>query len=167
MKSEIYFSSPAPNPTTNTMKLIHFEKIDFDKPVEIASKELELVPWCQKTFYTDKLISLCTVNINIPYVGNLSKNSSDNSWSSTKIVLFLDDEPIYTGQFNSHSVNPLRPLFISADKPYLKAGQHHLSLKACVANDGMKLGIPFVDTYNIEYTIEPKNFATIKIIGFY
>ena len=167
MKSETYFSSPAPNPMSTSMYLIHFEKIDFNKPVVITSKELVPVPWCQKTFYTDKLISLCTININIPYAGNVSKDGNDNSWISTKIVLFLDDEPIYTGQFNSHSAYPLSPLFISADKPYLKKGQHNLSLKACVARDGMKLGIPFVDIYNIEYTIEPKNFATIKILGFY
>ena len=78
MKSETYFSSPAPNPMSTLMYLIHFEKIDFDKPVIITSKELVPVPWCHKTFYTDKLISLCTVNINIPYAGNVSKNGDDN-----------------------------------------------------------------------------------------
>ena len=166
MKSQIFFSSPAPNPTSTTMKLIHFEKIDFDKTVGITSNKLESVPWCQKAFYTEKLISLCTININIPYVGN-TVNANDNSWCSTKIVLFLDDEPIYTGQFNSHTGYLFRPLSISADKPNLKAGQHNISLKACVAREGQMLAIPWVDTNNIEYTIEPKNFATIKIIGFY
>ena len=165
MNTETYFSSPAPNPISNTMKLIHFEKINFDKSVLINSKVLTTVPWCQKNFYTDKEMALCTININIPYMGNVSP--SKDSWMSTKIVLFIDDEPIYTGQFNSHSVYPLRPWFISADKPYLKSGQHKISLKACVARDGHTLGIPFVYTSNIEYTIEPKNFATIKIIGFY
>ena len=165
MNTETYFSSPAPNPISNTMKLIHFEKINFDKSVLINSKVLTTVPWCQKNFYTDKEMALCTININIPYMGNVSP--SKDSWMSTKIVLFIDDEPIYTGQFNSHSVYPLRPWFISADKPYLKSGQHKISLKACVAEDGHTLSIPYVDTNNIEYTIEPKNFATIKIIGFY
>ena len=93
--------------------------------------------------------------------------TSNDSWNSSKIVLFIDDEPIYTGQFNSHSIYNLRPLFISADKPNLKEGQHTLSLKACVSQEGHNLAIPFVDSYNIENTIEPKNFATIKIIGFY
>ncbi len=166
MKSEIYFSSSAPNPMSTTMKLIHFEKIDFDETVGIKSQKLELVPWCQKIFYTDKPISLCTVNINIPYVGNTG-NYNDNTWNSTKIVLFLDDEPIYTGQFNSHTGNLFRPLLISADKPYLKEGTHNISLKACVAREGHMLAIPFVDKNNIDYTVEPKNFATIKIIGFY
>ena len=58
MKSEIYFSSSAPNPMSTTMKLIHFEKIDFDKTVGVTSNKLELVTWSQKTFYTDKLMSL-------------------------------------------------------------------------------------------------------------
>ena len=40
------------------MKFIHFEKIDFDSPVEITLKELVPIPYCQKTFYIDKLISL-------------------------------------------------------------------------------------------------------------
>ena len=165
MNTETYFSSPAPNPISNTMKLIHFEKINFDKSFLINSKVLTIVPWCQKNFYTDKEMALCTININIPYIGNNPNN--DNTWNSSKIVLFLDDEPIYTGQFNSHTSNLWRPLFISADKPYLKSGQHKISLKACVAGDGHTLSIPYVDTNNIEYTIEPKNFATIKIIGFY
>ena len=56
MKSEIYFSSSAPNPMSTTMKLIHFEKIDFDKTVGVTSNKLELVTWCQKTFYTDVLM---------------------------------------------------------------------------------------------------------------
>ena len=164
MISDNFFSSSAPNPTSNMMKLIHFEKINFDKTVEIKSKELTMVPWCQKIFYIDKSIALCTVNINIPYVGNAT---SDDSWNSSKIVLFIDDEPIYTGQINSHSIYDLRPLFISADKPYLKEGQHKLSLKACVYKEDHKLAIPFVDLNDVENTVEPKNFATIKIIGFY
>ena len=53
---------------STTMKLIHFEKINFDYSVEIKSKDLQEVSWCQKQFYTDKDLSLCTININIPYV---------------------------------------------------------------------------------------------------
>ena len=113
--SNNYFSSPAPNPMSTSMKLIHFEKVDFDNSVEIKSQDLQEVPWCQKNFYTDKELSLCTININIPYVGPLF-----NEWSSSKIVLFLDDEPIYTGQINSHVKYPIIPLFISGDKPFLK-----------------------------------------------
>ena len=159
--SKTYFCSPAPNPSAAIMKLIHFEKIVFDHSVEIKSKQLENIPWCQKDFYTDKELSLCTVNINIPYVGHILDN-----WKSSKIVLFLDEEPIYTGQINSHCKYPLHPLFISADKPCLKPGQHKISLKACVTEGG-HLGIPFLDKYNIEFTDETKNFATIKILGFY
>ena len=159
--SNNYFCSPAPNPMSTTMKLIHFEKISFDYSVEIKSRELQEVPWCQKKFYIDKDLSLCTININIPYVGPIY-----DKWNSSKIVLFLDDEPIYTGQINSHSINQLNPLFISADKPYLKSGLHNLSLKACVTEGG-NLNIPFIDRNNIEFTVEPKNFATIKILGFY
>ena len=114
-----------------------------------------------KNFQTDKDISLCTISINIPYVGNLYSNE----WMSSKIVLFLDDEPIYIGQFNSHTTNNFRPLFITADKPYLKSGLHKMVLKACVTGHG-NLNIPHVNPQNIEQTIEPKNFATIKIFGF-
>ena len=159
--SENYFSSSAPNPMSSTMRLIHFEKIDFDHSIEIKSNQLQIVPWCQKKFQTDKDISLCTISINIPYVGNLYSNE----WMSSKIVLFLDDEPIYTGQFNSHTTNNFRPLFITADKPYLKSGLHKMVLKACVTGHG-NLNIPHVNLQNIEQTIEPKNFATIKIFGF-
>ena len=102
-----------------------------------------------------------TVNINIHYVGNLSKNNNDTSWSPTKIVLFLDDEFIYGGQLNSHILYLLSLFFISADKPYLKVGQHNISLKACVAQNGQILNIFFVDIYNIEYTIEPKNLRKL------
>ena len=116
---------------STAMKLIHFERIDFDDSVEIKSNKLQEVPWCQKQLYTDKILSLCTININIPYVGPICEQ-----WNSSKIVLFLDNEPLYTGQINSHSINPLIPLFISCDKPYLKTGLHKLSLKACVTNGG-------------------------------
>ena len=156
-----YFSSSAPNPISSSMKLIHFEKIEFDHSIEIKSKVLQIVPWCQKNFYTDKELSLCTISINIPYVGHIH----NEQWMSSKIVLFLDDEPIYTGQLNSHTINLLHPLFITADKPYLKPGQHNLILKTCVTEGG-NLNIPHVNVNNIEQTIEPKNFATIKIIGF-
>ena len=159
--SNNYFSSSAPNPMSTSMKLIHFEKVDFDNSVEIKSQDLQEVPWCQKNFYTDKELSLCTININIPYVGPLF-----TEWSSSKIVLFLDGEPIYTGQINSHVTNPFIPLFISGDKPYLKSGLHKISLKACVTKGG-NLNIPHVNRGNIEFTIEPKNFATIKVLGFY
>ena len=53
------------------MKLIHFEKIIFDNSVEIKSNHLQEIPRCQKNFYTDKELSLCTVSMNVPYVGNL------------------------------------------------------------------------------------------------
>ena len=53
------------------MKLIHFEKIIFDNSVEIKSNHLQEIPWCQKNFYTDKELSLCTVSMNVSYVGNL------------------------------------------------------------------------------------------------
>ena len=159
--SENYFCSSAPNPMSTAMKLIHFEKIEFSHSVEIKSKELQEVPWCQKQFYTEKDLSLCTININIPYVGPIC-----NQGNSSKIVLFLDNEPLYTGQINTHSINPLIPLFISCDKPYLKSGLHKLSLKACVTNGG-NLNIPHVNRDNIEFTVEPKNFSTIKILGFY
>ena len=158
---DTYFSTSAPTPMSTSMKLLHFERITFDNSVEITSKELQIVPWCQKTFYADKDLSLCTISINIPYVGNLYTDAHMQS----KIVLFLDDEPIYTGQFNSHTVNLFRPVFITADKPYLKAGQHKIILKACV-NRG-NLNIPHVNKECIEYKIEPKNFATIKIMGFF
>ena len=165
--TENYFASSAINPTSVSMKLLHFEKVDFDNSVEIQSKNLQTVPWCQKNFYADKDLALCTVNINIPYVGNIY-NNINNSWMSSKIVLFLDDEPIYTGEFNSHTTNLLRPLSITADKPYLKAGQHKISLKACITDNGTgKLNIPHFNLSNIENTVEPKNFAIIKIIGFY
>ena len=110
---------------STTMKLIHFEKINFDYSVEIKSKDLQEVSWCQKQFYTDKDLSLCTININIPYVGPICRE-----WNSSKIVLFLDDGPIYTRQINSHRTNPLNPLIISCDNPNLKYGLHKLSLKA-------------------------------------
>ena len=158
--SENYFVSSAPNPMSTTMKLIHFEKINFDYSVEIKSQELQEVSWCQNQFYTDKELSLCTIGINIPYVSPIL-----NQWNSSKIVLFLEDEPIYTGQINIHSMNPLNPLFISADKPCLKSGLHKLSLKACVTKGG-NLNISHVNRDNIEFTVEPKNFATIKILGF-
>ena len=38
--SENYFCSSAPNPMSTAMKLIHFEKIDFDDSVEIKSNKL-------------------------------------------------------------------------------------------------------------------------------
>ena len=36
--SNNYFSSPAPNPMSTSMKLIHFEKIDFDNSIFIPIK---------------------------------------------------------------------------------------------------------------------------------
>ena len=38
--SNNYFSSPAPNPMSTSMKLIHFEKVYFDNSVEIKSQYL-------------------------------------------------------------------------------------------------------------------------------
>ena len=157
-----YFCSSAPNPMSTTMKLIHFERINFDNSVEIKSKDLQEVPWCQKNFYTDKELSLCTVTINIPYVGHIHSQE----WMQSKIVLFLDDEPIYTGMINSHTKNRLSPLFISGDKPYLKAGNHKISLKACVSEGG-NLNIPHINRGALEFIVEPKIFASIKILGFY
>ena len=160
MKND-YFSSSAPNPLGTTMKLIHFERIYFDKAVEIKSNQLQDVSWCQKNFYTDKELSLCTVAINIPYVGNLN----NESWTQSKIVLFLDDEPIYTGMINSHTTNRLSPLFITGDKPYLKSGNHKISLKACV-QEGGNLNIPHINPNCFEL-VEPKIFGSIKILGFF
>ena len=81
------------------------------------------------------------------------------------IVLFLDEEPIYTGMINSHTVNRLSLLFISGDKTYLKPGNHTISLKACVIKGG-NLNIPDFNRECLEL-IEPKIFASIKILGFY
>ncbi len=156
-----FFCSSAPNPMSTTMKIIHFERINFDNSVEIKSTYLQEVPWCQKKFYTDKELSLCTVNINIPYVGNIH----DQDWTQSKIVLYLDEEPIYTGMINSHTMNRLSPLFISGDKTYLKPGNHTISLKACVIKGG-NLNIPHFNRDCLEL-IEPKIFASIKILGFY
>ena len=41
-----------------------------------------------------------------------------------------------------------------------------MSLKACVSKNG-NLNIPHCNIDCIEFAVEPKNFATIKIIGFY
>ena len=68
---EIYLISPAPNPISTTMKLIHFEKIIFDNSVEIKSNHLQKITCGQKNFYSNKELSLCTISINILYVGNL------------------------------------------------------------------------------------------------
>ena len=157
-----YFSSSAPNPMSTAMKLTHFERINFDNSVEIKSKQLQEIPWCQKYFYTEKELSLCTININIPYVGHIH----NQDWMQSKIVLFLDEEPIYTGMINSHTTNRLSPLFISGDKPNLKAGNHKISLKACVSEGG-NLNIPHLNRDNLEFKAEPQIFASIKILGFY
>ena len=41
-----------------------------------------------------------------------------------------------------------------------------MSLKACVSKNG-NLNIPHCNIDCIEFAVEPKNFATIKIIVFY
>ena len=110
-----------------------------------------------RTFTTKNDYKLCTINVNIPFTGN------DTPSARNKIVLTLDDEPLYDGQFHSTVFWDLRPLAIIAHKVDLKAGIHNIKVLG-VAENGTLYAPPY-NTDCMEHKMFPKLLGSMLITG--
>ena len=142
---------------SSTIEIIKTKKIGYNNHITISSNQLNEVFHYSRDFITLKDYKLLSIKLNIPFTGN---NTSD---SRSRILLYLDNEPICDGSIYNTNSWELKPLHLEGIGFNVKAGNHHLKLKCCV-NKGI-LYIPHFDSVSIENTIEPKLFGNLVIIG--
>ena len=86
------------------------EKINFTSSVLINSKTLAEIPIYTRTIQVGANYPLCEIAISIPFTAN------DQAGKRSRIVLFLDTEPIYDGTVYGPSSYNLVPVNIAAKK---------------------------------------------------
>ena len=139
------------------MRIFLNERLNYNGDVKTNQKSLSEVPYYTRTFTTQNDYKLCTVNINIPFTGNIDPKTR------SRIVLYLDDEPIYNTQLHSNAVWDLYQLTMLGYKSNLKAGTH--TMKVFAAVDGGTLYMPHYNTNLIEHKMSPSLFGSILITG--
>ena len=155
MKS-INTSAPAPIDNTSNIRILLHDKISYNCDITIVGNELKEIPHYTRTFYADRDFTLCTINLSIPYTGNCK------AYGRSKIVLFLDQEPICTEMMVSHSDWDLSNKTMIVNYPFLKKGEHKIYVKAAV-DDG-RLFMPHFLVGALD-TAEPAIFGLVTVVG--
>ena len=131
------------------------EKIQFTDSITTSARSWTELPCYTRTFITSRNYPLCCIMISIPFVAN------DTDTARNRLLLLLDDEPIYettTGQWVKWIFFPLD---INAHKVNLAAGTHKFKLVA--ATDKGTLNIPHYNPGGIEGCMTPTIFASILV----
>ena len=142
----------------NSFDIIKNEKINYNCRITVKSHILTEVYHYSREFETYIDYKILTVKLNIPYTGG------DKKFQRSRILLYLDDEPICDGSIfcGTHDMD-LRPIYLEGISQNVKAGKHKIKLM-CSVDDGT-LHIPAFDIKYIENTIKPEIFGTMIIIG--
>ena len=142
---------------SSEIDIIKNEKLGYNSSIIVSSKELNEVFYYSRDFKTLKDYKLLSIKLNIPFTGN------NTAGSRSRILLYLDNEPICDGSIYNQSPWEIKPLNLEGFGFNVKNGNHKLQLKCCV-NMG-NLNIPHYNELEIEGTIEPKLFGNLIIIG--
>ena len=144
-------------PVSSEIDIIKNEKLGYNSSIIVSSKELNEVFYYSRDFKTLKDYKLLSIKLNIPFTGN------DTTDSRSRILLYLDNEPICDGSIYNSQPWEFKPLNLEGFGFNVKNGNHNLQLKCCV--DKGNLHIPHFKEGFIESTIEPKLFGNLIIIG--
>ena len=145
-------------PISSGIDVIKSERIGYNQSVIVNSKELSEVFYYSREFDTNINYKLCTVQLNIPYSGIRKKETI------ARIILYLDDEPIYDGSIYHVNDYILRPINLYGHKNNLMAGHHKIKLMACTNNE--ELHIPHLNVQGSENIIKPAIFGSYLVIGY-
>lgn len=144
-------------PVSSEIDIIKNEKLGYNSSITLSSKQFNEVFYYSRDFKTLKDYKLLSIKLNIPFTGN------DTTDSRSRILLYLDNEPICDGSIYNSQPWEFKPLNLEGFGFNVKNGNHKLQLKCCV-NMG-NLNIPHYNELEIEGTIEPKLFGNLIIIG--
>ena len=137
---------------------LYEEKITYSNHVTHNSTSLSEVGFYSRTFYANISYSYIEIKLTIPFSGNCTAGQR------SRIILYLDDEPIQDLSIYSATAYPLLPVKFDVIKKNLTEGSHRISIHAAIT-----AGILYIPHYNnahIEGSIEPHLFSTLSIIGF-
>jgi hypothetical protein len=138
--------------------VVHDEKIYYTYSVTFTDTSLKEIPFYTREFQTVTSYSYCRILLSIPFTSN------DSPSSRNRLVLYLDEEPIYDTTMHNEAAWTLIPISIIATKINLTKGNHKITLKAAVS--GGTLNIPHYNIGCIESTIDPAIFGRFTITGY-
>jgi len=96
--------------------------------------------------------------MNIPFTSN------DSDHGRSKVILFVDDEPVCDLTMSDRVSWTLKPITVDAVLLQPPMGSHKMELKTCVENGN--LFIPAYNTSYLEHRVDPQLFGSIHIFGF-
>ena len=132
-------------------------KIGYRGSVLVNSATLTEVVIYTRTFTTVKNYPMTDIKIAIPFTGNKL------IYRRSRIIVYLDREPIYDATMYSSKAWDLKPLNIVASKVNMLTGNHVIKIFAAV--DGGVLNIPHYNAGLYESTILPKIFGRMTVLG--
>ena len=138
--------------------VVHDEKILYSKSITYGETSLKEIPFYTREFQTIISYSYCRILLSIPFTSN------DSPCTRSRLVLYLDEEPIYDTTIHDTTGWSLIPISIVASKISLTKGKHKITLRAAVS--GGTLNIPHFNGDCIESSINPKIFGRFTIMGY-
>ena len=149
-------TAPTSRPISS-IDIIKNEKIGYNQSITISNSQLTEVFHYSREFITQIDYKLLSVKLNIPFTGN------DSAGKRSRVILYVDDEPICDGSMHNQVNWELKPLQLEGICLNVKAGYHKIKLMCCV--DGGNLNIPHYNSSCIENTVKPEIFGKIIILG--